>query len=308
MSAEAIRTPVAGAIFWAEAALEFAAPSSGATGPTPSPSPTPSPAPTPTLTLRGIAGPPPALKVSLTINDPPNPPPPPQKPPPFQGIKAIVTPRGCAFVAPPVLIPAPPNPPPPSLDAALADVENSGLPTLRPISVTGQVDSLDGRYFPRLFTVTPNPAQPSYVALRPSRQATRVTEAGAVILTLAWDTGAPASWSLVVLVCVRDGLNLAFSGQADANGDVIVPLTGLPPLADQQPPDQMTMTVSADIRQSGAAAGDPDKLTAASFAIAGSPPAASQTFTVPRGAVIGSAILSGQPAQVQTNPLIVLSH
>ncbi len=267
MSAEAIRTPVAGAIFWAEAAPD------GSNAP------------------RGIAGPPPALQVTLAIQDPAKPP---------QGIKAKITPLGCAFVAPPVLVPAPPNPPAANLDAAWADVAQAGLPNLTPISVTGQVQSLDGRYFPRLFTVTPNPAQPSYVALRPSRRATRVTEAGAVVLNLRWDTGAAASWSLVVLSCSRDGLALSFCGQADANGDVIVPLTGLPPLAAGQAPDQMTMTVRAAFSQAGAALGDPDALQPVNVSTAGAAAAASQSFAAPRGVVSTAASLKISP--------IVLSH
>jgi hypothetical protein len=267
MSAEAIRTPVAGAIFWAEAAPD------GSGSP------------------RGIAGPPPALKVTVSIQDPAKPP---------QGIVAKITPRGCALVAPPVLVPPPPNPPPPSLDAAWRDVEQEGLPTLTPVRVTGQVESLDGRYFPRLFTVTSNPAHPSYVPLRPSRQATRVTEAGAVTLNLRWTTGAAASWSLVVLTCSRDGLSLSFSGQADANGDVIVPLTGLPPLAASQNPDRMTMTVFADFSQAGSAIGDPDALKPAMFSTAGAAAAATQSFTAPRGAVSTAASLKISP--------IVLSH
>jgi hypothetical protein len=267
VSVEAIRMPVAGAIFWTEATPD-------ATG-----------------NSRGIAGPPPTLKVTVTIQDPAKPP---------QGIVAKITPRGCAFLAPPVLVPAPPNPPPQNLDAAKQAVEQAGAPALTPVNVQGQVESLDGRYYPRKFVLTPSPTQPSYVPLRPSRQATRVTEAGAVVLNLRWDNGAPASWSLVVLTCLRDGLTLTFCGQADANGDVIAPLTGLPPLAANRSPDQMTMMVLADFTQAGAAIGNPDTLKTVNFTIAGGAAAASQTFAAPRGVVSTAASLKISP--------IILSH
>jgi hypothetical protein len=266
MGAEALRLPLAGVIFWTEAA------SDGSGG------------------SRGLAGPPPALKVTVTIDDPVKPP---------QGVYARVTPRGCALMTPPMLLP---STAPHDLDAAWNAIEQAGVPPFQPVTVHGAVESLDGRYFPRAFSRLSDASKPIYVPLHPSRLATRVTEAGAVVLSLRWDTGAPASWSLATLSCVRAGLPpLAFSAQADVNGDVVVPLTGLPPLAAKQPPDHMTLKIAAALSQARAPIGDPDAAQAVSFSVAGVAAGPSQTFPVPRGVVSNDASL-------KLSPIVLKSH
>lgn len=243
MTAEAIRIPSAGALFWAEAT------------------------PDGTGTPRAITGRPPLLQVSLTAALP-------------RGISAVIDSRGIALMTLPQYY-----------DHLPTEAELATLPTVSPVTVQGSVTSLDTRFFPRLFSVTSTPGTASYVALRPSLQAVRITEAGAIILTLKWQSGTAASWSIVNLSCLRNGVTIGFSGQADVNGDIIIPLTGLPPLVAPATNDQMTVTALGDPTQSGQAAGNPDALKAVQLSI-GAAYATQQTITVTRGQISTAATLA----------------
>ena len=74
-------------------------------------------------------------------------------------------------------------------------------------------------------------------------------------------------------------------------GDVIIPLTGLPPLPASQTNDVMTLTALGDPTQSGQAAANPDALHAAQISVGGAF-AAQQTFPVTRGRITTAATLS----------------
>jgi hypothetical protein len=245
MTAEAIRIPSAGALFWAEAR-----PGGSGSG-----------------SVRAIAGRPPLLQVSLSAPLP-------------SGISAIIDSRGVALMASPQYY-----------DHLPTAAELATPPAVAPVTVQGTVQSLDGRFFPRQFSVTSTPGTATYVPLRPSLQATRITEAGALVLTLRWQDRTAASWSILNLSCVRNGVTLGFTGQADRNGDIIVPLTGLPPLVAPQTSDQMTVTALGDPTQSGQATSNPDALNAAQLSIGGAF-AAQQTITVTRGRITTAATLA----------------
>jgi hypothetical protein len=243
MTPEAIRIPSAGAVFWAEALPD------GSSG------------------VRAIAGPPPALKVTLTGVLP-------------SGITAETGSRGLVLLMTPILYDHLPTQP-----------ELATTPPVPPITVQGVAEPLDGRFHPRRFSVTPTPGTPSYIALRPSLQATRIGEAGAVVLNVTWQGAGVASWCVVRLACTRNGVNLSFSGQADKMGDVIVPLTGLPPLPASLTNDIMTLTALGDPTQSGQDVADPDTLKAVQVST-GSGFAAQQTFPVTRGRITNAATLA----------------
>jgi hypothetical protein len=174
--------------------------------------------------------------------------------------------------------------------------------------------SLDRRYHPRIVNLKPptslasaglpstTPA-PIYVALRPSLQGTSITESGALTINLQWPKSpsglpVPASWAVVTLTCTRTGVLYGFTGQADVNGDVIVPLTGLPPLPlPTSPADIMTLSVQADIDKSGQTEGsDTDALVAlspTSVLVSGSSTVVS-TLPIKRG-VVNTAATVGFP-------------
>jgi hypothetical protein len=236
MSAEAIRIPSAGAVFWAEALPD------GSGG------------------VRAISGPPPVLKVTLSTPLP-------------NGISARAGSRGLVLLTSPILYEHIPT-----------QIDLATLPQLAAISVRGTAEPLDGRFHPRQFALVPTPAVPSFVALRPSLQATRIGEAGAVVLNLKWQNGTAASWSVIRLTCTRNGINLGFSGQADIAGDVIIPLTGLPPLPPSQTNDVMTLTARGQPGQTGQASVDPDVQQAIQVSIGGGF-AMQQTVPVPRGRI-----------------------
>jgi len=225
------------------------------------------PDPTAANAVRAIAGRPPQLNVTLTGTLPP-------------GISAVADGRGILLVASPLWYDHTPT------ETELA----AALPALPAVTLAGSVQSLDGRFNPRLFSVSPSPAAPTYIPLRPSLQAVRVTEAGAVVLNVKWQSGPVASWSLLRLSCVRNGVTLGFSGQADIHGDVIIPLTGLPPLPPSLTVDNMTLTALGDPTQSGQAAGNPDTIHAVQVSTGGAF-AAQQSFNVKRGQVSNAAAL-----------------
>src|SRR5262249_32551998 len=92
------------------------------------------------------------------------------------------------------------------------------------------------------------------------------------------------------LACVRLGVTLGFSGQADLNGDLIIPLTGLPPLPPSLTVDAMTLTALGDPTQSGASIGNPDTARAVQVSTGGAF-AAQQSLNVKRGQISNAAAL-----------------
>ena len=218
--------------------------------------------------VRAISGQPPALKVTLNSALP-------------RGITAQTSSRGVVLLSSPIFYNHIPT-----------EAELATAPTSVAITVRGAAEPLDGRFHPRRFSVTPTPAAPSFVALHPSLQATRVGEAGAVVLNLKWQAGAVASWCVVRLACTRNGTSFGFSGQAYRSGDVIIPLTGLPPLPPSQTTaDSMTLTATGDPAQSSQAVVNPDTQHPVRISIGGAF-AAQQTLPVPRGRISTATTLS----------------
>lgn len=225
---------------------------------------------------RAIAGAAPTMKVTLTAALP-------------SGLHAETGNRELVILRPPTFY-----------DHLPAKPDLTTPPAIAAFTVSGIAASLDGRFHPRRFSVSPSPAAPSYVPLRPSLQATRISEAGAVVLNLRWQSGTAASWTVLQMSCTRNGVALGFSGQADVNGDVIVPLTGLPPLPASQTSDSMTVSVFGDATQSGLPVGDPDALKPVQFAIGGAF-AVQQTIAVVRGQISTLAALALSSVTLQPN-------
>jgi hypothetical protein len=216
--------------------------------------------------VRAIAGPPPSLQVTLAGALP-------------NGITVEIGNRGLVLLTKPILY-----------DHLPTQADLATAPQVPQVTVSGTAQALDGRFHPRRFTVTPTPAAPTYVALQPSLQAARIGEAGAVALSVIWQNGSPASWCLIKLACTRNGAKLGFSGQADRAGDVIIPLTGLPPLPASQTSDVMTLTAFGVPAQAGQPVADPDELRPVLVSIGGGF-AAQQTFNVTRGRVTTATTL-----------------
>ncbi|MBV8105643.1 MAG: hypothetical protein JO223_13655 [Hyphomicrobiales bacterium] len=218
------------------------------------------------------------------------------------GVTMVANNRGLLFQTLPVWYPRAPN------EADLNQVPSTPqLPSGQTV-ISVSLLSLDGRYHPRIANLQPPQVLAAsgtpttiptlqYVALRPSLKGTSISESGALAMNLNW-SAAPlaASWAVVTLTCSRPGASYTFTGQADVNGDVIVPLTGLPPLPlPTSPSDIMTLSVQADQKQSGVTAGcDTDALLALSptpVLVSGSSTVVS-TLPIKRG-VINTAAMAG---------------
>jgi hypothetical protein len=225
---------------------------------------------------RAIAGTLPSMQVTLTSTLP-------------SGLSAITGSRGLVILRPAM-----------AYDHLPTETDLTTLPAIAAFSVSGAAVDLGGRYHPRRFTVAPTAAAPSYVPLRPSLQGTRVGEAGAVVLNLTWQGGAVASWAILQFGCTRNGVSLGFSGQADVHGDVIVPLTGLPPLPAPQTNDIMTVTALGDATQSGLPFADPDAFKPVQISFGGAF-AAQQTVAVTRGQISKLATLALPSVTLQPN-------
>jgi hypothetical protein len=243
MIQETIRTPAWFAVFWVEATAD----------------------PTVTSGTVAIANAPPKILAKLSSTTPLP-----------RGAAMVAANRGLLFQTLPVWYPRAPKED--DFNALPSVPQLPGGQSVFSVSLL----SLDGRYHPRIVNLKPpaslasggaSAAAPIYVALRQSLQGTRISESGALAINLQWPKPAPgppvpASWAVVTLTCTRNGVNYGFTGQADVNGDVIVPLTGLPPLPAPpapQTPDVMNLSVRADISQSGVSQGcDTDALLALS--------------------------------------------
>jgi hypothetical protein len=226
MTGESIRTPTWFALFWVEPTAD----------------------PASTTGMVAISGAPPRLQATPSTPLP-------------SGVRMLADPRGVIFQ------PSSPQP----LPRALLDSDFTLLPAPAspPGPITVNVASLDGRFHPRVVHVTPpaalaaKGALPIYAPLWSSLRGTSVGEAGALTINLQWPAPAgtlkPGSWAVLTLACTRNGAKYGFAAQADVNGDVIVPLTGLPPppasTSAAPPPDVMTLTVHADPTLSGIVTG-----------------------------------------------------
>jgi hypothetical protein len=289
MIQETIRTPVWFAAFWVEASADPNAQGGSV----------------------AIAGAPPKILAKLI---PPTPTPPvtllPQGSPgaatgapgAATGVTMVANNRGLLFQTLPVWYPKAPS------EADLGILPSTPqLPSGQSV-ISVSLQSLDGRYHPRIANLTPPQVLAAsgtpttirtlqYVALRPSLKGTSISESGALAMNLKWSASPfPASWAVVTLTCSRPGANYTFTGQADVNGDVIVPLTGLPPLPlPTSPADIMTLSVQADQTQSGVTQGsDTDALLALGptpVLVSGSSTVVS-TLPIKRG-VINTAAMAG---------------
>jgi hypothetical protein len=129
-----------------------------------------------------------------------------------------------------------------------------------PITVAGEARPIDLRYHPRQFSVALDADGLGYVALYPSTAATRFGEAGGVAFRLRYSDGTAAAWAIGTLSCTRNGTSFSFSGQADAAGDLLIAMTGLPPLPASLTADQMTLAIiAADPAQVRPLASDPQQ-------------------------------------------------
>ena len=121
-----------------------------------------------------------------------------------------------------------------------------------PIEVLGTVSDPTGAWQPRSFSLNLARGQLEPVELFPTPAATRVTAGGSVIVCCAWAAnGAPAAYVRMTLTVIVGPRTLKMLARTDEHGEVIIPLTRLPPLDKGLPPYSGTLTVRARLPQAG---------------------------------------------------------
>jgi len=143
-------------------------------------------------------------------------------------------------------------------DASPQDLEP---PTETAYSVTGTVADPEGRFLPRRFSISAGNAAGHAVDLYRSVAGTRFRAAGGLRMSLARADGSPLPWALVeVTVTPPVGGARRFVGQADARGELDLPLSRLPALTRDAPATgyPATLAVRAVPGASAGQAADPD--------------------------------------------------
>lgn len=121
-----------------------------------------------------------------------------------------------------------------------------------PIDVVGTVSDPAGAWQPRAFSLQLARGQIEPVELFPTPAATRVTAGGSVVACFAWaSNGAVVAYARVTLTVSVGPRQLKMLARTDEHGEVIIPLTRLPPLDKGLPPYTGTLTIRARIPQPG---------------------------------------------------------
>jgi hypothetical protein len=121
-----------------------------------------------------------------------------------------------------------------------------------PIDIIGTVSDPAGAWQPRAFALSLARGQIEPVELFPTPAATRVTAGGSVVACLAWAAdGNAVGYARATITVTVGPRQLKMIARADEHGDVIIPLTRLPPLDKGLPPYTGTLTIRARIPQPG---------------------------------------------------------
>jgi hypothetical protein len=112
-------------------------------------------------------------------------------------------------------------------------------------AVSGRVADPEGRFNRRRFAVTAGNGGGHPLALYRSPLGTRLSAGGGLRAQLRWPDGRPSSWALMqITVTPPVGPVLPFVAQADAAGEVLLPLSRLPALTRDAPSDSYPATLS----------------------------------------------------------------
>jgi hypothetical protein len=128
--------------------------------------------------------------------------------------------------------------------ASEADMQPPVTPTF---PIAGIVSDVSGRYLSRRFAIAAGNRTGHGLVIYPSPLGSRFGPAGGLLGTLRFNTsGAPAPWALLTLtVTTTLGASLTFRGQANGQGDFILPLNRLPPLPEGITDYAATLAISA---------------------------------------------------------------
>ncbi len=175
-----------------------------------------------------------------------------------------------------------------------ADENDKSFPAAVPYALAGSVYDPQGRYNPRLFSITAGAASGQPIVMYPTPLGSHFSKAGGLNGTLRWSTTAtPVPWAILTLeVTTAQAVPMLFRTQADQQGDFMLSLKRLPPLPEGIDHYNAVLTLSAPAVESGTAPVDPASLNAARLGSPDSP----GTFMDS----IGLAIVFGEIRLLQT--------
>lgn len=148
-------------------------------------------------------------------------------------------------------------------------------------AIHGRITTVNQHFNPRDFSITAGEGAGHGFALYRSPLGTTIPSAGALIGTLYYEPEddqplRPAAWAILTLVVTPTvGNSMAFTAQADAHGDFILPLNRIPALNKDAPashyPAVLSIRAAEDVsalwpQQRSPAVLDPDDLVAAHIA------------------------------------------
>ena len=115
-----------------------------------------------------------------------------------------------------------------------------------PITVSGTVTDPTGAWLPRPFSLTLARGQIEPVELFRTPAGVQKTAGGSLIACIAWiSNAAPAAWAQTTLTVTVGPRQFIMRGRCDQHGEVVIPLTRLPPLDKGLPPYDGKLTVRA---------------------------------------------------------------
>lgn len=169
----------------------------------------------------------------------------------------------------------------------VATLAQKAKPPAVPFALAGTVSDPSGRFIPRAFAITAGNAAGHALVLYPSPAGVRFSPAGGLIGNLRFNgSGNAAAWAMLTLtVTTALGATLVFRGQANGNGDFMLPLNRLPPLPEGIADYAATLEISALAAATVTTPLDPADLLAVdvgSLGAATDPPAA-LSFSNPIG-------------------------
>jgi len=146
-----------------------------------------------------------------------------------------------------------------------ASREQMTRPPEQTYTVSARVEDPSGRYQPRMLAIDAGNLAGHPLPLYRTPAATAFPAAGGLLLHLRWSETQPASWAIAALTVTPPvGAALQFTAQADAAGDLLLPLSRLPALTRDAPATTYpaTLSVTADAALGAADIPNPDAFSA----------------------------------------------
>jgi hypothetical protein len=179
----------------------------------------------------------------------------------------------------------------------IADETDKAFPPASTYSLIGTVSDPQGRYNPRVFTISAGNADGHRIILYPTPLGTRFGKAGGLVGTLRrTDNEAPVPWAFLSLDLTTSlGAPMIFRAQADHRGDFMLSVKRLPPLPEGLDYYDAELTITAPTAMAPQEPVDPDDPGGFSPVLIGSPES-EETYT----ASLNLQIVFGEIRSIQS--------